>query len=47
MGGGPDEWLSTIKKCQYLSEPDMKKLCEKVRTHIEHTHYYNNIYFAF
>lgn len=30
MGISPDEWLETIKKCQYLPEPDIKKLCEMV-----------------
>ncbi|CAG8790323.1 23899_t:CDS:2, partial [Gigaspora rosea] len=28
---GPDEWLITIKKCQFLPETDMKKLCEMVK----------------
>eukprot|EP00051_Salpingoeca_urceolata_P017950 m.249279 g.249279 ORF g.249279 m.249279 type:complete len:305 (-) comp19087_c4_seq1:31-945(-) len=30
MDGGPDEWLETVKECQYLPEPDLKKLCEHV-----------------
>lgn len=25
-----DEWLNTVKKCQYLPEPDLRKLCELV-----------------
>ncbi|KAI8809335.1 Metallo-dependent phosphatase-like protein [Cladochytrium replicatum] len=29
--GGPDEWLETIKKCQYLPEPDIKQLCDMVK----------------
>ncbi|CAG8511187.1 562_t:CDS:2 [Diversispora eburnea] len=28
---GPDEWLVTIKKCEFLPETDMKKLCEMVK----------------
>ncbi|KAL7266991.1 sporulation-induced protein [Rhizina undulata] len=31
QGGGPDEWLEMAKKCKYLSEPDMKRLCELVK----------------
>ncbi|RUS23932.1 Metallo-dependent phosphatase-like protein [Jimgerdemannia flammicorona] len=31
MGASPDEWLETIKKCQYLPEQDIKKLCEMFR----------------
>ncbi|KAJ3114121.1 hypothetical protein HDU96_002542 [Phlyctochytrium bullatum] len=27
----PDEWLETVKKCQYLPEPDIKKLCDMVK----------------
>lgn len=30
-GGGPDEWLEMAKKCKYLSEGDMKRLCELVK----------------
>ncbi|KAK9471155.1 Metallo-dependent phosphatase-like protein [Dipodascopsis tothii] len=28
---GPDEWLETVKKCQYLPENEMKQLCEIVK----------------
>ena len=28
--GNPDEWLETIRKCEYLPEQDIKKLCEMV-----------------
>lgn len=28
---GPDEWLQTIRNCQYLAEPDIKKLCDIVK----------------
>ncbi|KAI8853896.1 Metallo-dependent phosphatase-like protein [Chytridium lagenaria] len=31
MPGGPDEWLDTVKKCQYLPEPDIKRLCDIVK----------------
>jgi hypothetical protein len=31
MPGGPDEWLATVKRCQYLPETDLKKLCELVK----------------
>ncbi|KAJ1910994.1 Protein phosphatase methylesterase 1 [Mycoemilia scoparia] len=27
----PDKWLETVRQCQYLSEHDMKDLCEKVK----------------
>ncbi|KAI5817203.1 Metallo-dependent phosphatase-like protein [Pyronema omphalodes] len=30
-GGGPDEWLEMAKMCKYLSEGDMKRLCELVK----------------
>ena len=30
-GGGPDEWLEMAKKCKYLPESDMKRLCELVK----------------
>ena len=30
-GDGPDEWLEMAKKCKYLSEGDMKRLCELVK----------------
>lgn len=30
-GGGPDEWLEMAKKCKYLCEGDMKRLCELVK----------------
>jgi len=26
-----DEWITTIKECKYLQEPDLKKLCEMVK----------------
>jgi len=26
-----DEWITTIKECKYLPEPDLKKLCEMVK----------------
>lgn len=29
--GGPDQWLEQAKKCKYLTEGDMKKLCELVK----------------
>ncbi|ORX73233.1 Metallo-dependent phosphatase [Linderina pennispora] len=28
---GPEEWLETVRKCDCLSEPDIKKLCEMVK----------------
>ncbi|KAI9295798.1 Metallo-dependent phosphatase [Neoconidiobolus thromboides FSU 785] len=28
---GPDQWIETLRKCQYLSENEMKKLCEMVK----------------
>jgi hypothetical protein len=28
--GTPDEWLDTVRKCEYLPEQDIKKLCEMV-----------------
>lgn len=31
MPGGPDEWLATVRGCQYLPEPDLKHLCEMVK----------------
>ncbi|KAK9458500.1 Metallo-dependent phosphatase-like protein [Lipomyces oligophaga] len=31
MARGPDEWLETTKKCQYLPEHEMKQLCELVK----------------
>jgi hypothetical protein len=30
--GNPDEWLETVRKCEYLPEKDIQKLCEMVRT---------------
>ena len=30
-GKGPDEWLERIKKCQSLTENEMKQLCEMVK----------------
>jgi serine/threonine-protein phosphatase PP1-1 len=29
--GGPDQWLEMAKHCKYLSEVDMKRLCELVK----------------
>jgi hypothetical protein len=26
----PDEWLEKVKRCEYLPEQDIKKLCEMV-----------------
>ncbi|KAJ3207869.1 Protein phosphatase methylesterase 1 [Entophlyctis luteolus] len=34
MPGGPDEWLETVRKCEYLPEPDIKKLCEMVLSEV-------------
>jgi hypothetical protein len=31
MPGGPDEWLATVRGCQYLPETDLKRLCEMVK----------------
>ena len=31
MPGGPDEWLATVRGCQYLPEADLKRLCEMVK----------------
>ena len=28
----PDKWIEQLKECQHLSEPDMKTLCERVRS---------------
>ena len=28
----PDRWLSMLMECQHLPEPDMKILCERVRS---------------
>ena len=28
----PDRWLSLLMECQHLPEPDMKILCERVRS---------------
>ena len=28
----PDKWLSMLMECQHLPEPDMKILCERVRS---------------
>jgi len=28
---GPDEWIETLRKCQFLPEKDIKRLCEKVK----------------
>ncbi|KAL0089694.1 Metallo-dependent phosphatase [Phycomyces blakesleeanus] len=29
--GNPAEWLETVRKCEYLPEQDIKKLCEMVK----------------
>ncbi|CAO3589079.1 unnamed protein product [Absidia cylindrospora] len=29
--GNPEEWLETVRKCEYLPEKDIKKLCEMVK----------------
>jgi hypothetical protein len=31
---GPDEWLEAAKDCKYLSEPQMKQLCEIVKEYM-------------
>jgi hypothetical protein len=41
--GNPDEWLETVRKCEYLPEQDIKKLCEMVtpcsyKTNLEWIH---------
>ena len=28
----PDKWLSMLMECQHLPEPDMKVLCDRVRS---------------
>lgn len=28
----PDRWIAQLKTCQYLSEPEMKILCDRVRS---------------
>ena len=28
----PDRWISQLMQCEHLSEPDMKTLCNRVRT---------------
>lgn len=33
--GNPDEWLETVRKCEYLPEQDIKKLCEMVTQKFE------------
>lgn len=33
-GGGVDEWLEMAKKCKYLPEADMKRLCELVKEYL-------------
>ena len=30
--GNTDEWLETVRKCEYLPEHDIKKLCEMVKS---------------
>lgn len=27
----PDRWIAQLRKCEYLPEPDMKVLCNRVR----------------
>ncbi|EIE79434.1 serine/threonine-protein phosphatase ppe1 [Rhizopus delemar RA 99-880] len=29
--GNPDEWLEKVKRCEYLPEQDVKRLCEMVK----------------
>jgi len=29
--GNPDEWISILRQCKYLPEPDLKELCELVK----------------
>lgn len=31
---GPDEWIKIVQDCQYLPEPELKKLCELVKDHL-------------
>lgn len=33
-GGGVDEWLEMAKKCKFLPEADMKRLCELVKEYL-------------
>jgi serine/threonine-protein phosphatase 6 catalytic subunit len=28
----PDEWIAQLMRCEHLPEPDMKVLCDRVRT---------------
>lgn len=35
--GTPDEWLDTVRKCEYLPEQDIKKLCEMVNYNYKYT----------
>ena len=30
-GGDPDTWLSHALRCRFLSEPDIKTLCERAK----------------
>lgn len=34
----PDAWIETLRKCEPLSEFDMKKLCEKVFSSLQILH---------
>ncbi|KAJ1679674.1 Serine/threonine-protein phosphatase 6 catalytic subunit, partial [Spiromyces aspiralis] len=29
--GNPEEWIETVRQCEYLPEQDIKELCEKVK----------------
>ncbi|TPX44890.1 hypothetical protein SeLEV6574_g04212 [Synchytrium endobioticum] len=40
---GPDEWLETVKKCQYLPETDIKKLCDTVRRPSSSSHHVKDL----
>lgn len=31
MGGDLDEWIATVRKCELISEIDLKHLCEYVQ----------------
>ena len=32
----PQQWVETVKECNYLPEPELKKLCEMVRAASAH-----------
>lgn len=33
-GAGPDEWLDQARRCRYLPEADIKRLCEIVKEYL-------------